>query len=209
MKNSRAKIAYFCTNSYIEWKGVLDEVWVVDLRWFHGERLFPINNLAFSALDTPFEEKYFHKHISSKGFNLISIQQLDLRHMNQLPTNNSIGIAMDLRSHIPIFLLTMTISYFIFIPGPLIFITIFFSAFPIMIFCQGLLHFHRVGCDGGSGTEEWEILSMLWGKTPKQYNPTVCQQHIKLFAFFNFCSCCWNYIYLCCQGALMLSFTKI
>ena len=32
------------------------------------------------------------------------IPQLDLRHMNQLPTNNSIGIAMDLRSHLNVFI---------------------------------------------------------------------------------------------------------
>ena len=35
--------------------------------------------------------------------------------------------------------------------------------FSILLSCQGLLHFNRVGCDGGSSTEEWEILSMLWG----------------------------------------------
>ena len=33
---------------------------------------------------------------------LVSVLQLDLRHMNQLPTNNSIGIAMDLRFQINI-----------------------------------------------------------------------------------------------------------
>ena len=29
--------------------------------------------------------------------------------------------------------------------------------------CQGLLHLHWVGCDGGSSAEEWEILSLLRG----------------------------------------------
>ena len=29
--------------------------------------------------------------------------------------------------------------------------------------CQGLLHLHWVGCDGGASAEEWEILSLLRG----------------------------------------------
>ena len=37
-----------------------------------------------------------------KFLHLVSVLQLDLRHMNQLPTNNSIGIAMDLRFQINI-----------------------------------------------------------------------------------------------------------
>ena len=48
--------------------------------------------------------KYFYDGFIVKCFQIFLQQhlniftlQLDLRHMNQLPTNNSIGVAMDLR----------------------------------------------------------------------------------------------------------------
>ena len=55
-----------------------DEVRQLDLRWFYGEE---------STADLVISDII----ISSHTF------QLDLRHMNQLPSNNSIGVAMDLR----------------------------------------------------------------------------------------------------------------
>ena len=42
--------------------------------------------------------------------------------------------------------------------------------------CQGLLHLHWVGCDGGSSAEEWEILSLLRGLIRNIYQ---CLQYDK------------------------------
>ena len=82
-------------------------------------RLFANNSSIIIFIFAHFEDKLTVPYTCAylvEGFNvnnLISFQQLDLRHMNQLPTNNSIGIAMDLRQHLSSIIISNTKFIFI------------------------------------------------------------------------------------------------
>ena len=87
---------YLCTST------ISKECWMKFGSWTYGGFMVRLLLLCYQSLSC-------FLHICSKLTywvicNTNLIPQLDLRHMNQLPTNNSIGIAMDLRSHLNVFI---------------------------------------------------------------------------------------------------------